>query len=245
MISSSTARIVISPHLDDGVFSLGGTIARWCRRGIRVTVVTVFAGSPTPGRLSPFARRLHAWWSIRTPGERREEDRCAATILRADIVHCDFLDAIYREYDGQFAYPTHDSLFELLLDGDRRLVGRVAERLSETIEGLGGGAAPQIHAPSSVGDHVDHRITREAAALVADRTGVPIHYYVDLPYGLQEPSSSSCWRASHFSHTDLERKLEAVTCYESQTRTDRGPLVESLRLFALRRGGRPAEDHTI
>ena len=37
--------VAVSPHLDDAVFSAGGTLARLAAAGHEVTVVTVFTGS--------------------------------------------------------------------------------------------------------------------------------------------------------------------------------------------------------
>src|SRR2546430_16941660 len=38
--------VVVSPHLDDAVLSLGGAISRASRAGAHVTVLTVLAGGP-------------------------------------------------------------------------------------------------------------------------------------------------------------------------------------------------------
>ncbi|MET9801726.1 PIG-L family deacetylase [Streptomyces sp. NPDC006368] len=38
------AQVVVSPHPDDAVWSLGGRLAHWVARGVPVTVVTVFDG---------------------------------------------------------------------------------------------------------------------------------------------------------------------------------------------------------
>ncbi|GFH38240.1 PIG-L deacetylase family protein [Streptomyces pacificus] len=39
------AQVVVSPHPDDAVWSLGGRLAHWVARGVPVTVVTVFDGA--------------------------------------------------------------------------------------------------------------------------------------------------------------------------------------------------------
>ncbi|MEI7031014.1 PIG-L deacetylase family protein [Streptomyces pratensis] len=41
--------VVISPHPDDAVWSLGGRLVRWVAHGVPVTVVTVFDGGAVPG----------------------------------------------------------------------------------------------------------------------------------------------------------------------------------------------------
>lgn len=89
--------VVLSPHLDDAVFSLGAAIANATRRGAEVDVVTVFAGdvdSSVPA----------AWWDraagFRSEGEaagaRREEDRRACEIVGARPVWLPFADATYE-----------------------------------------------------------------------------------------------------------------------------------------------------
>ena len=66
--------VVVSPHLDDAVLSLGATMASAARNGAHVTVLTVFACDPQSSAPAE-------WWDraggFRTLGEaacaRREE----------------------------------------------------------------------------------------------------------------------------------------------------------------------------
>jgi LmbE family N-acetylglucosaminyl deacetylase len=76
--------VVISPHLDDAVLSLGAAIASWARRGRAVTVLTVLACDPSsPARAGGWDRR----GGFATEGEaaraRREEDEGACALLGA------------------------------------------------------------------------------------------------------------------------------------------------------------------
>ena len=74
--------VVLSPHSDDGVLSLGASMARWARSGRRVELLTVFA-------LDPASNAPTGGWDRRagflTEGDaaraRREEDRVACSIL--------------------------------------------------------------------------------------------------------------------------------------------------------------------
>lgn len=76
--------MVVSPHSDDGVLSLGAAMASWARGGARVELLTVFA-------LDPASEAPAGGWDARagfaTEGEaaiaRREEDRRACAILGA------------------------------------------------------------------------------------------------------------------------------------------------------------------
>ena len=87
---------IVSPHLDDAVFSLGATIARASRLGAHVTIVTVFGGAPG---LEADA----GWWDRRAGfpsaedayAARRDEDRRACALLGADPVWLPFSDSQY------------------------------------------------------------------------------------------------------------------------------------------------------
>lgn len=88
--------VVVSPHLDDGVLSLGAFLARAARGGAHVTVLTVLAGSPNSA--SP-PGPWDAACGFRTAGEaarlRREEDRRACAVIGATPVWLPFGDQQY------------------------------------------------------------------------------------------------------------------------------------------------------
>ena len=74
--------VVVSPHSDDGVLSLGAAMARWARTGAHVELLTVLA-------LEPASTTPTEGWDRRagfaTEGDaaraRREEDRRACAVL--------------------------------------------------------------------------------------------------------------------------------------------------------------------
>ena len=88
--------LVISPHLDDGAFSLGATIAAASARGAAVRMLTVLAGNPDSDEP---AGKWDAACGFRTEGEaareRREEDRRACTLLGATPEWLPFEDEQY------------------------------------------------------------------------------------------------------------------------------------------------------
>lgn len=76
--------VVVSPHLDDAVLSLGATIVRLAGAGADVRVLTVFAGDPRSAEpAGKWGRRC----GFATLGEeatgRREEDRRACALVSA------------------------------------------------------------------------------------------------------------------------------------------------------------------
>jgi LmbE family N-acetylglucosaminyl deacetylase len=74
--------VVVSPHSDDGVLSLGATMARWSRAGARIELLTVLAldpGSTTP--TTGWDRRAGFASEGEAARVRREEDRRACALL--------------------------------------------------------------------------------------------------------------------------------------------------------------------
>jgi LmbE family N-acetylglucosaminyl deacetylase len=89
--------VVVSPHLDDAVMSLGATLAHAVHAGAKVEILTVFGDLPT-------SRAAAGPWDTRcgflTEGEaatvRREEDRRACAVLGAEPRWLDFGDECYE-----------------------------------------------------------------------------------------------------------------------------------------------------
>jgi LmbE family N-acetylglucosaminyl deacetylase len=74
--------VVVSPHSDDGVLSLGAAMARWARAGARVELLTVLgldpaSATPTEG----WDRRAGFTSEGEAARARREEDRRASALL--------------------------------------------------------------------------------------------------------------------------------------------------------------------
>ena len=79
--------------------SCGARIDYQVQHGQSVLVITVCAGDPPPGPLSPFADMLHARWQLppsAVVSRRREEDIAAMARLGVDYEHWPVPDCIYR-----------------------------------------------------------------------------------------------------------------------------------------------------
>jgi len=94
--------LVVSPHLDDAVLSLGATLAHMAAGGTDVTVLTVFAGDPE-SELEAASWDRHS--GFLTAGEavraRREEDRRACMVLDVKPVWLPYADGQYREASAE------------------------------------------------------------------------------------------------------------------------------------------------
>jgi LmbE family N-acetylglucosaminyl deacetylase len=126
---------------------------------------------------------------------RRQEDREAAAVLGADVEHLAFHDAPFRDRAyGDFAGIVFGQAPEY--DGTRDRVARALRSLLP---------ADVVVAPLAVGNHVDHRLVRDAAlqAVPAER----LRFYEDRPYSflreqldqvlgrLIPPPSDDHWKA--------------------------------------------------
>ena len=207
--------IYLSPHLDDAVLSAGGLIYEQTQSGVPVEIWTFMCGNPPPGEVSPFAELLHYRWGFASAEEttraRRQEDRNAAAIVGAQVVHFDLLDCIYRRgAKGEWLY-SEISVPPHVEDAD--LPQRIADTISARIQ-----PDDVLVAQLSVGSHVDHVLVRQGAELV----GSPLFYDIDVPYVLEkpeefEPKSAGMKESTYFiSETGLRSWQEAVLAYKSQ-----------------------------
>jgi len=201
--------VVLSPHVDDGVFSLGAWIARATRAGTRVRVVTVLAGDPSSARpAGPWDRK----GGFRTAGEaaraRREEERRACALLGATPVWLHYGDEQY----GRGA-------------GDEEIWSDVVA----SVEG-----ADTILAPGCPLEHEDHAwLTR----LVLERPipGARIGFYLEQPHAMWrwarmpwtppviESSTGRrlAWRHLISGREAVRHKRAAYRAYRSQFRAAR------------------------
>jgi len=207
--------IYLSPHLDDAVLSAGGLIYEQTQSGTPVEIWTFMCGFAPPGEVSPFAQLQHVQWGFSSAEEttrmRREEDKTAAALVGATIVHFDFLDCIYRRgSSGEWLYydifvPPHPE--------DAGLPAQIAEMISLQLQ-----PDDVLVCQLSVGSHVDHILARQAAELL----GRPLRYDIDVPYIFYKPEElgpkSAGTRESVYSITEagLNHWTEAALAYKSQ-----------------------------
>jgi LmbE family N-acetylglucosaminyl deacetylase len=170
--------IYLSPHLDDAALSCGGLIWQQTQSGKDVQVWTVCAGEFPPGPLSVFAQVLHKRWEISDDSvvtERRREDLLALKLLGASGQHLSIPDAIYRRHPktNEVLYSTWEEIQAGIAPGEERLIDRVVIDLANLLP-----KEAILVAPLTLGNHVDHLVTRVAA----EQLRRPIRYYLDFPY---------------------------------------------------------------
>jgi LmbE family N-acetylglucosaminyl deacetylase len=166
--------IVLSPHLDDAVLSLGALLARLSAQGRRVEVWTAFTAGPDPGTLPA---RLRPFGDYRT---RIAEDDRALDLLGSGRRRFGLPERIWRTprpsgLTGVFRTPPTAAGFSEL----STLVQLIGEALADP--------QVQVYAPLGIGHHVDH-VELAVAALRAARQVGALHrtaFYEDF-YALSE-----------------------------------------------------------
>ncbi|MCA9958600.1 MAG: PIG-L family deacetylase [Anaerolineales bacterium] len=215
--------IYLAPHLDDVALSCGAQIYDRTAAGESVLIVTLMAGDPPLVSLSPFAQALHTRWKLNADAvaARREEDANACAVLGADYLHWNLLDCIYRQHPetGAYLYTSDADIFGDVHPGEQQLVHALAARLAELP------SHRVMVAPLAIGNHVDHQLTRRAAAHCF---GAALSYYEDYPYVRWEdvtaraiPATDTHWQVQVIpvSAEGVAARIAAIAAFVSQVST--------------------------
>jgi LmbE family N-acetylglucosaminyl deacetylase len=217
--------IYLSPHPDDALLSCGGAIHRQIRAGDAVRVITLFAGDPPHGTLSPFALEQHHHWG-HPPipmALRRAEDAAALIRLGVRVEPLDLLDAVYRATpDGRWPYTDLATLFGEVDPEDPVTALDLAERVSTLLPVE---ERSTLYAPLGVGHHVDHLVVHRAAR--DHLAGVHrLAFYEDYPYAEETGATEAAlhaagadqWTAHVVSldPDDVAAKVSALAHYRTQ-----------------------------
>ena len=228
----ATHWLILSPHLDDAVYSCGGLMWQWAQAGDSVQVLTICAGMPDSKEISDFAQSLHDRWGVAEAAvqHRQDEDIAALQRLGATWTHLDIPDCICRTQieTGRALYASEAPIFGKIDPLETALVEALAAELADRLR-----KPVELLIPMGLGGHVDHRLTRAAAQALIDQHGFdqPLWNYLDFPYVLQTLGASEQVRSlanlradGTWHHFDLDPEAiqawgEAISMYESQSST--------------------------
>jgi LmbE family N-acetylglucosaminyl deacetylase len=188
-VSPGTSIVVVSPHSDDGVLSLGASMARWTRAGARVELLTVFA-------LDPESSARTQGWDFRAGFEtegaaaraRRGEDAAAAAILGTVPRWLPF---------GSVDFERH---------GDDETVWQA---VSDSLAG-----ADVVLVPGSPLTHPDHAWLHELLSARLPATALAL--YAEQPYTLRQGPVAAPFAPAALGLRDRVAKWRAVRAYRSQ-----------------------------
>lgn len=217
---SSRTALLLSPHLDDVVFSCGGIAAMLASTGWRVVVATAFTRPVHPA--SGFALECQRDKGLADDVDymalRQGEDRAACEAIGAEPLLLDLPEAPNR------GYVTLAALFGQPHEEDTvagPLAGRFTALLGEERPAL-------VLAPQGCGRHVDHARLIDAVLDRSVQDGMAsafLGFYRDTPYVIRDARAAPDPRVDTLAPHDivvpiddqaLSRKLDAVACYGSQ-----------------------------
>lgn len=220
--------VVLSPHLDDGVFSTSEYCLRKSNEGAVIRFLTLFS-SLASNVLSNDSQKYMQRSGFNNlqlfDKARRKEDRCAMKTLGFGYTHVGLVDGGFRAYRDRLLYPSHKELFSGQVSTEDRSVlakvGREIKRATKT--------ATKVLVPLGVGNHVDHLITRSAGLRVVSKE--KIVFYVEQPYGMYVRNWKfhtflSMRKIVRISTSMSKQKQKAIACYKSQH-----SIVKSFRNF--------------
>ncbi|MBA3391156.1 MAG: PIG-L family deacetylase [Deltaproteobacteria bacterium] len=141
--------LVVSPHLDDAVLSIGGSIASWIAAGERVVVATVYTTGPPLDRVAPAMRKFADYEA------RRAEDAAASAVLGVETRWLGQIERAFRP-----PYLTGWSFFTTPPD---RSGFTTLPAVTAALAPLATLAPDRILIPLGIGNHVDHVETLIAA----------------------------------------------------------------------------------
>jgi LmbE family N-acetylglucosaminyl deacetylase len=192
--------VAISPHLDDAAFSVGGLLAAHARAGDRVTIVTCFTGNVDRPHGFALACQLDKGLSpdVDYMALRRAEDRAAAAVIGAAVVHLPLLEAPHR------GYASAPELF-----GARRSDDGILPDLTRSIgEQIAALSPDLLLGPMAIGDHVDHWLVRDAIAA----SGAPTLLWEDWPYLTRATHRPVAAPAVTHTLSDADRAARLAMC---------------------------------
>jgi len=218
-VSAVTNILVLSPHLDDAVLSLGGLLTRYPARATVVSFFTKDAGEPLKTRWD----RISGFTDSREAIERRsKENEAALRSLGVAGLKLGYEDGQYRKSDN--ASEIHKSITK-----DIRILLSMYGNERVFIYGPAGFRSPYSNR--------DHRILHDAFLEVArdfnSRANLNFFLYEDMPYAGQFVKSQRLTVLEFLQATDriaivpevvflssaqVNSKLSALKHYVSQLR---------------------------
>lgn len=159
--------LVVSPHMDDAVLSLGEHMLKWKNEGKKILVVTVFTKFNNiciPKYSFDYIKKSGFKKVIDFERARVEEDKMAMKMMGLDYIHWDFKDAGFRG-----VYKTRKELLSGKII-DVNMVEKIRKRIILI-------KAKEVYLPYGVGGNVDHFIVKEAGNNIKNN-----FYYLESPY---------------------------------------------------------------
>lgn len=211
--------VILSPHYDDAVLSLGGLLVR---EGEQSIVVSVFTGAPVTPLIRPWDLMSGFKNSTEAITKRHAENEAALAFLgipKENIINLAFLDQQYRHFIP--LWQSDDVLLPELLAAVRAVLLQHPDA--------------RILGPSIKQD-IDHQLVKKILVTLEQDSEFEHHnffFYRDLPYATV--ASRADLKAEdqiiELSESDMQRKLAGVGLYTSQIAPLGSDLLDRVQTF--------------
>ncbi|KKQ30188.1 MAG: hypothetical protein US68_C0016G0011 [Candidatus Shapirobacteria bacterium GW2011_GWE1_38_10] len=170
--------VILSPHMDDAVLSLGQHLVNWQKENKKIKIITVMTSFGNDEKIPLYSKKYissSGFKLVKDFGEARIwEDIGVMENLKVKYEHWGFVDAGFRRNDRGFTYPTRRGLFNRKISkGDYKMVAEISKKIAKLKSKI-------ILIPAGVGGHVDHLIVKKAAEKSSSKTNRLS--YLESPY---------------------------------------------------------------
>ena len=186
---------ILSPHYDDGAFSLSIALSRWSKLPVQLTVANFF----TQSQYAPYvlSKQVSPVSAIR-----RREDRLALSLIdrRIRVESLGLIDAPLRFGVSADAVSSPETR-ALQTQAE---IASLAHRIHKYfIRGM-------VLAPLGLGDHVDHLAVKQAA--LASSVPYKLAFYEDLPYATWTSKSTICVKLQEVERSIRTALRPVIVC---------------------------------
>jgi LmbE family N-acetylglucosaminyl deacetylase len=192
---------IVSPHIDDAIFSIGGLISKLARRNEEISIHYVFTLSEWTNPEAS-SNPVHNSGVETVTAERKKEERSISSIVSYGINFFDFLDFPLR--------PKTDA-------SEIDMIKSIASRIRRIVD-----RHEVVFFPVGI-THPDHVIVGIIGRTLFDE-GYNVMFYEDLPYAARATANHEYaqWLLAHQFESQLERisiesKINLMNLYRSQT----------------------------
>lgn len=201
--------IFLSPHFDDAIGSTGGIISRLLNKSKQVKIITIMGGVPENPIDKEYVLR------------RQQENLEACRLLGVSYANADFLDAIYRT---EVDYSAMNSIFNQNVILEKKLCDEICKYLNKLLS-----ADDIVVAPTSLGNHIDHKIVKTVAEKLRQKT----IFYEDFFYDTitKDYNCIKNYQSLELTDAELQIKLSAIEKYNSQIKDLFGTKEKMLNYF--------------
>ncbi len=222
----NSKNIILSPHLDDAVISLGGFIYN---NSLNISIVTIFTGKPKTNKITSWNLQSGFINSSKALDARISENKKALSylgVLEENIINLNFLDKQYLSQKQQIIYQ-------------KELVKKILISLNGLINENTKNIDINLFAPIS-NINIDHKIAYDFILYFRDNYSdkypkVKLFLYEDYPYFLKFKKTKKYNNEflnkkiiMPLTLNELKMKINAIKLYHSQFRI---PLTDLNRLL--------------